>query len=59
MNRYRIVKPEACAFRVEWRAWFWPFWTDITPYMMGFETQDEAREYATRHKNRFVVEEIV
>ena len=43
---------------VEIKRWWWPFWCDITPYLVGFENRDAARTFVIAHSRAFVVEEI-
>jgi hypothetical protein len=58
MRKYRIVAYAGPCFRVELARWWWPFWCDITPYLLGFESQQKAKEWALAHSRAFVVEEI-
>ncbi len=59
MTKYRIIRSTySSRFTVEIKRWWWPFWWDITPYMLGFTTHDEAKEWALAHSKAFVVEEI-
>jgi hypothetical protein len=60
VSKYRIVcTPYRSRFTVEIKRWWWPFWCDITPYLLGFDSRDEAKEWALAHSRAFVVEELV
>ena len=58
MRKYRIIEGVGNRYTVEIKRWWWPFWCDITPYWVGFETRDAARTFALAHSMAFVVEEI-
>ena len=58
MKKYRIVEGVGNRCTVEIKRWWWPFWCDITPYLVGFENRDAARTFVIAHSRAFVVEEI-
>ena len=58
MKKYRIVEGVGNRCTVEIKRWWWPFWCDITPYLLGFDSQQKAKEWALAHSRAFVVEEI-
>jgi hypothetical protein len=58
VRKYRIIAGVADRCTVEIKRWWWPFWCDITPYLLGFDSQSKAREWILAHSKAFVVEEI-
>jgi hypothetical protein len=49
---YRIVTDNCHGYTVQWRRWWWPFWT--SPQFQSHRTVDEAERWAKAHSGEVV-----